>query len=517
MRARCALLAFAVVGMLGGSTVPAGAATLAFGPASHEDAADAPEAPLDVRSVAFGQRETELVLALRAHAPWLTHDVVRPGRSLCLELERGAPARAVGRLCLGTRHGRAVLRSQRVDGLGRASRWRQVDAAVARPDARSLRARFTPRAVGLSAGSVRWHLAVRWQRRGLCAAGCEERVPDAGSFGARVGVLGEPACFGAAALGTGAPCSNPALRDVVIPAPRDAPLLPDAPCRILPRPAATAVMEPCAFGVLGSDPTGTVALVGDSHARVWRAALEVVAQARGWRGVSITRPGCPFSVQIPRSPALGPGACAQLHGEIVAWLRANPQVRTVFVASWAEPAAGPQGGIGGYGGGPPAFGAMLDRVPASVRHVYVLRDVPGTPVSTPGCVAAAQRQGRRPAEACAVPRSAALVADPAAQAAAARAPRMRVIDLTRHFCDARRCYPVVGGAYVYKDDNHMNSVFATSLGPFVLRALNVPEQQPRDRPVASRPPSLPSTPTMTFWNMARRYARPAVAPSAPDR
>jgi hypothetical protein len=48
---------------------------------------------------------------------------------------------------------------------------------------------------------------------------------------------------------------------------------------------------------------------------------------------------------------------------------------------------------------------------------------------------------------------------------------VRVIDLTRFFCGPLRCYPVIGGGYVYKDDNHMNAVFATSLGPFVLRAL----------------------------------------------
>ena len=48
---------------------------------------------------------------------------------------------------------------------------------------------------------------------------------------------------------------------------------------------------------------------------------------------------------------------------------------------------------------------------------------------------------------------------------------MRVIDLTRFFCDPGNCFSRIGGAYVYKDDNHMNSVFATSLGPFVLRRL----------------------------------------------
>lgn len=45
--------------------------------------------------------------------------------------------------------------------------------------------------------------------------------------------------------------------------------------------------------------------------------------------------------------------------------------------------------------------------------------------------------------------------------------RVRLLDLTRRFCGAARCYPVVGGVYVYKDDNHMNATFARTLGPFL--------------------------------------------------
>ncbi|HEV2813036.1 MAG TPA: hypothetical protein VGW10_07285, partial [Solirubrobacteraceae bacterium] len=100
----------------------------------------------------------------------------------------------------------------------------------------------------------------------------------------------------------------------------------------------------------------------------------------------------------------------------------------------------------------------------SVRRVRVLRDIPGTTVRAIACVRA-RRRG------CANRRSAVLVPDPGAAAAAARTPRARAIDLVRHFCGPTRCYPVVGGAYVHKDLDHMNAVFAMSLGPFVLRAL----------------------------------------------
>jgi hypothetical protein len=44
-------------------------------------------------------------------------------------------------------------------------------------------------------------------------------------------------------------------------------------------------------------------------------------------------------------------------------------------------------------------------------------------------------------------------------------------DLLSHFCDPQRCYPVVGGALVYKDQTHLTTVFAETLGPYLLRFL----------------------------------------------
>ena len=66
-------------------------------------------------------------------------------------------------------------------------------------------------------------------------------------------------------------------------------------------------------------------------------------------------------------------------------------------------------------------------------------------------------------------RSRALRAEPAAIAAESE-PRAVVVDLTRFFCDARRCLAVVGGALVHRDVSHMTTTFATTLGPYLLRA-----------------------------------------------
>jgi hypothetical protein len=48
---------------------------------------------------------------------------------------------------------------------------------------------------------------------------------------------------------------------------------------------------------------------------------------------------------------------------------------------------------------------------------------------------------------------------------------VRVADLTHYFCDTR-CYPVIGGALVHKDIDHITAVYSTTLGPYLLRQVH---------------------------------------------
>jgi hypothetical protein len=376
----------------------------------------------DVRAVAFGQVAASLSLRVRFWDASRPACVVTGARRICLD---GRAVRVNGRRIPATITGAGTTR-----------------ARATAPARRTVVATFSAVDAGLERGVHDWWLET-----------ATDRVPDAGTLALRVKLLGGPRCFGAAWRG----CTNPELRGVLEPKPAEAPLIANAPCRLLPR---HGVLSPCEFGVTTRRRKATFALIGDSHAATWRAALEVVAQAERWRGISITRPGCPFSAQIPASPDLGPGDCRRLQRETLAYLRARPSIRTVFVSSWAQPPSGPHGGTSGYGGGSSAYAAMLDLLPRGVRRIYVLRDNPGTRT---GCVRTAADARR-----CALPRSRALTPDPLT---AVRRPRVHVIDLTSRFCDAARCFGVLGGAYVYKDGNHMNSVFSTTLGPFVLRKL----------------------------------------------
>ena len=116
------------------------------------------------------------------------------------------------------------------------------------------------------------------------------------------------------------------------------------------------------------------------------------------------------------------------------------------------------------------------RVPRSVRRIVVLRDTPRALPrgGTLECVEDAMRSRRDAGRVCALPRSRALRPDPAEVAARSEAPRVRTVDLTRYFCDARRCFAVVGGALVHRDVSHITTAFGTTLGPYLLRALSEP-------------------------------------------
>ena len=280
-------------------------------------------------------------------------------------------------------------------------------------------------------------------------------------------VAQHPNCFGAAARDPRHPCANAELKLKVVPSPVSARNRPNAPCTI----TTTKPFVVCEFGVPRNQAKATIALVGDSHASHWRAALAVVAKANGWHGMSVTRSGCPYSRTVKKLRNPLQGKCIQWNRTLPRWFRKHPQINTVFVvqdsgSTWVVPRG--QNAFQAQVGG---FEAAWRQLPRSVRHIVVIRDTPKDRPTTQGCVERAMEQGRPAGSVCKVPRGAAV--DPDAQAVAASRVRGRVtsVDLNQFFCDNRWCYPVVGGALVHKDDHHMTVVFATTLGPFLQRAL----------------------------------------------
>ena len=310
----------------------------------------------------------------------------------------------------------------------------------------------------------------------LAVAGCAAAAAAATAAGPSTGEHPAPACFGAASHDPAKPCENPSLRSEVIPSPRHARGARNAPCRIIESRGALRV---CEFGAPASQARATIALLGDSHAAHWRAALDVVADAQSWRGLSLTLSGCPYSA-ITRVLREGLREdCVHRNRAVPTWLAEHPQIHTVFVselsgAQWALPRDSGEP----FTAESDAYIRAWQRLPASVHRVVVLRDTPKALPRTASCIERVAAADRDPGTACAVPRSQALDPDAAVDAAARLgAPRFTTIDMTRYFCDDSSCEPVIGGALVQKDLHHLSRVFVRTLGPYLLdavRRLNPP-------------------------------------------
>jgi hypothetical protein len=276
-----------------------------------------------------------------------------------------------------------------------------------------------------------------------------------------------PRCFGAAARDPRHPCANPRLRLSVVPTPIEAQTQPNAPCKVV---FYIDGKDVCRFGPSSG---ATVALIGDSHAGVYRIPLDAVARARGWRGLRFGHSSCPLSA-APRD--LDPperADCTRWRAAVVRWLAAHPEVHTVFLSELASGrGVVTRPGQDQFATAVKGYEDEWRALPASVTKVLVIRDNPSVRLDTNACVERAMAARKPAGPACALPRREALDPDPAAAAARRlRSPRYAVLDLTPFFCDARRCEPVIGGVLVYKDTTHLTGLYARTLGPYLARAV----------------------------------------------
>jgi len=412
-------------------------------PVVYESPVNAQAGPLDLASASLGQDGTELQLTIRTRGEFKAKQLTPRGpRSLCLTLSYGTTKVA---LCVtATSAGTPILRRVPLEPPGKATRIASTETL----EDKTLTASFTPVDAGLPFGRLKWSVVSTWD-------GATDQI---GEVDARARLLAVPDCFGAAARDPAHPCTNPALAKVVTPTPAQALLMPNAPCAPY---KPKGFVYPCYFGVDPDHAKATVALLGDSHAEHWRAAIEVVAQSKRWRGISLSRSGCPYnSAGAKLRTDRDNDECHRWQSQIRSFLAEHEEVHTVFVAARASADFARD----------PAEGARraLRALPKNIRRVYVLRATPETFGPENGCVSRRLRAKQTIGTSCALPRAAKLLPDPQTRAAGGR---VRVLDFTKYLCDATKCPSVIGGVLVRKDGSHLTRTFAQTLGPFVLRAL----------------------------------------------
>jgi hypothetical protein len=443
-------------------------APLRFAPTAHSDPQDIAAGPLDLDSVTFGQQGTQLLLRFHSRSAWSAGELShRRGRELCLTITYHREGEPLTQICVVSRGGKAALTYAHLDATGRARHTKPLAALVSRPDNQTLSAAFTPLAAQLPFGQIAWQAESVWtQHEGLSCPPedpCVDDVPDVDKVLDNVSLLAEPRCFGAASRDPHHRCNNPLLKHAVVPTPSDALITPNAYCKFVQRFGSVGV---CAFGATSGEAKRTFALIGDSHAEHWRGPMEVVAQARQWRGVSMTHPGCPFSAAPLHAVSRArQRSCQRWRRDVRRWLDRHPRVSTLFVSAHALTHF--QGSAEG------GYRSAWGHLPSSVKWIIVLRDPPETVNPETTCVDHAMAHNENAGVRCAGTRSEDVKNDPEAAAAnAAHSRHLKVINLTHYMCSRRLCFAVVGGALVHKDNTHMTSTFATTLGPYVLRDVN---------------------------------------------
>jgi hypothetical protein len=271
-------------------------------------------------------------------------------------------------------------------------------------------------------------------------------------------------CWGAASRDPEHRCSNPALDDVVVPTPYNALLIPGGDCR---KYHTNGQVDTCSFGD-AANARGTVAVIGDSHAAALEPAMHYVALANQWQGLGLIHNGCAFSEAPMLVSSSYARTCLSWRQRVTRWLVQHPEVTTVVISGSAVRQFASSAVAG--------FHRAWAALPPSVRHIFVIRDVPHGLLGESDCVQRGAARHEAAGRLCAEPRSATLADDAEARAASdSRSSRVRLLDLTPFFCDSRRCFPVVGGALVLKDIQHLTHEFAITLGPYLVRSINAAE------------------------------------------
>ncbi len=238
----------------------------------------------------------------------------------------------------------------------------------------------------------------------------------------------------------------------------------------------------CELGV-GEDPRRTIALFGDSHATAWFSGFDVAGQRLGWRMRTFTRSSCPPSTALrvlsEEQTATEQRLCQQwveaVLDEIAGDTAIDGVMLTSFASRYAWASATPTTANGQLSTAATetvaiqGYQSVMERIRAMGKEVYVLAPIPRTVnVRVPDCLELYGRDANR----CGLERDRALIEDPMRMAARAAGSSVKLIDLTDHFCDAERCYPVVGDLIVYRDSSHLTAEYAAALMPWVARVVD---------------------------------------------
>jgi peptidoglycan/LPS O-acetylase OafA/YrhL len=271
-----------------------------------------------------------------------------------------------------------------------------------------------------------------------------------------------PECFGAAVV-LEPSCAGTEFGDTILPAPGfagvDRPT--DSQCFVQLNDARPVS---CEFGSDAAD-APRVALVGDSHAYQLLPTFQRMADENGWHLTTYFKGACPWSTTPLSTAGAFGAACTEWREGVRAGL-ADADLDAVFTAAIATTPYASDGypseqdaAVAGYR---EAWSEMLERgIP-----VITVVDNPVWETDPNKCLRT------RALSECDGPRSELIVADDPLRDAASGLSGVTLLDFTDVFCGPDVCSPVVGGANVYRDQDHITVTFADTLSPWYTLAIS---------------------------------------------
>ncbi|HMG61428.1 MAG TPA: acyltransferase family protein, partial [Streptosporangiaceae bacterium] len=229
---------------------------------------------------------------------------------------------------------------------------------------------------------------------------------------------------------------------------------------------ASIATPPCVYGDSSSDQV--VVLFGDSHAAQWFPAMEQLANAHGWKLVSLTKASCKVAAVTIVSSGKPYTACDTWRNAAIARINALRPALVVVSSSDAGSPVHPTGDplqqwTTGYQDTFRALGK-------SGAKVAAILDTPWPKGDAVDCAAAHLLN-----LASCTNKASEAIQDQTRRTAtetAAESTGASVIDPEPWLCNTQGdCPVVVGNTFVYRDDSHLADAYAEALAPVLGRQL----------------------------------------------
>jgi len=252
-----------------------------------------------------------------------------------------------------------------------------------------------------------------------------------------------PDCFGAL---SGPDCRNPELATSVIPSAGfgNADKPGHVECFVQ---LNESTVKTCTFGEKGGP---RVALIGDSHAYQYIEAMIDLAERNGWRLTTYLKGACPWTTAEVGGPSVAfTDSCVDWRQNLAKELERTPAYDAVFTAALADTP---------FGGTEADIAAGFEKAwrQAKGAPIVTIVDNPDFTVDPNKCLRLSA------AADCTEPRAEVLKkVDPIS--VAAESAGATLLDLTDTYCDADRCFSVIGGANVYRDQDHLTVTWTRTM------------------------------------------------------